>query len=445
MDKDKQLKQLFELLKIKSISTNPRYKPEMKRAISYLQKLLKSMDFKTKILKGLVNDALFAQKIVDPKFPTVLFYGHYDVQPPEPLDKWISQPFNPEIRKGYLFARGADDDKGQLMIHLMAIQKLSKEGTLPVNIKFILEGEEELGSNSVPMFAKKYAKNILKCDYLVVSDSEMISKGNPSLDISLRGIIYTEVSLETAKQDLHSGSFGGVVQNPANALSVMISKLKDENGKVKIPGFYDNVLAKEKLPSTKGIKITKEKILKDAKVFGIGGGEKKLGLKERMWFRPTLDVNGIKSGFIEEGQKTIIPSKALAKISMRLVPNQDPNKIYELFEKYIKKITPKNCKLKIIKYAGSNPYLAPTNNPIYKIMKQSLKEVFKKDPVFIGVGGSIGFVPIMAKTLDVPCILVGFGLPTGNLHAPNENLYLKNYFGGIETIYRFLKKLGKNE
>jgi acetylornithine deacetylase/succinyl-diaminopimelate desuccinylase-like protein len=433
------LKPLLDLLKIASISTGAKYAPEMTKAVSFLSTKLKGMGFAVQILSGLKHKAIFAQKIINPKLPTVLIYGHYDVQPPEPLNAWITPPFEPTIRGGKVFARGASDDKGQLMIHIMAVEKLlaQTKNTPPINIKFIIEGEEEIGSISIPQIAKKYAKSLLKCDFLIVSDSEMPARNQPSLDVSLRGVVYMEVILKTAKQDLHSGSFGGVAENPANLLIQLIAKMKNEKGKVLIPGFYKGVVDPKKYPFINKFKITQKEIIKEGKLLLLGGGEPNFTLNERRWFRPTLDINGLSSGFEEEGQKTIIPSQAMAKISMRLVPNQDPREIVKLFSDFVKKHVPKGVGLKIIEHASSYPYIAPVDNPIYSRMATVLTKNFGKKPVMIGVGGSIGFVPIVAKALRVPCVLVGFGLYDDQIHSPNENFKLKNYTKGIQTMIDF--------
>ncbi len=444
-NKQSLLDPLLHLLRIPSVSTQEKYLPEMEAARHYLVDLFKSLGFKTKILKGKKHDAIYSELITNNKLPTVLIYGHYDVQPPEPLNEWKTPPFQPRIKGDTVFARGATDNKGQHMIHIMAIKELQKRqnSKLPINVKFIIEGEEEIGSISIEDLAKKYAKNLLKCDYLMVSDTGMPGKGKPSIDIGLRGLVYTEISLQTAKHDLHSGEYGGLAQNPANLLAQLISKLKDENGRVLIPGFYDDVkvLSGKELKELKKVEKTKDQIIKEGELFGIGGGEEKYSVGQRKWTRPTLDVNGMWSGYTEEGSKTIIPAKASAKISMRLVPNQDNDKIYSLFEKYVKKLVPSSVKLEIVRHADCLPYIAPTNDLVFTLMKQSIKKVFGKDPVYKRVSGSIGFVPIMAKALNVPCLMVGFALPGDNAHAPNEHFSLTNYYKGIEIMSNFYKSL----
>ena len=316
---------------------------------------------------------------------------------------------------------------------------------LPVNFKFLIEGEEEVGSPSIDTLAKKYSGNLFKCDYLMVSDTGM-RPGQPCIDIGLRGLVYTEVKIQTAKHDLHSGECGGIAVNPVNLLARVISKLKNENGKVQIPGFYDDVnkLSKKELYELKKVQKSAEDEIKDGELFGIGGGEEKYTLGERKWTQPTLDVNGIWGGYQGKGSKTIIPAHASAKISMRIVPNQDNDKIFSSFEKYVKSLVPKWVKLEIARHSDCLPYIAPTDHPVFDLMSKSLKKVYGKNPIFKRVSGSIGFVPIMAKSLKVPVLMVGFALPGANIHAPNEHYSLSNYFKGIEVMEDFYANLAKS-
>ena len=439
------LNPLLESLRIPSVSTQHEYRKDMEKMRVYLIKLFSSLGFQTKILKGNKHDAVFAELTTHRSLPTVLIYGHYDVQPPDPLDEWKSPPFKPVIRQGEIYARGVADNKGQHMIHIMALRKLlSNDQKLKVNFKFLIEGEEEIGSVSIESLAKKYAKNLLKCDYLMVSDTAM-SKGQPGIDIGLRGLVYTEISIKTAKHDLHSGVYGGISENPVNLLSHLISKLKDGKNRILIPGFYNDVanINADELKNIKLIQITKEKLIKEGGLFNIGGGEIKFSLGERKWTQPTLDVNGIWGGYQEEGSKTIIPAKAGAKISMRLVPNQDNDRIYNYFEKYVRSLLPKWVKVEIIRHADCLPYIAPVDHPIFGQMRNSLKKVYGKEPIYKRVSGSIGFVPIMAKALNVPVLMVGFCLSGSNIHAPNEHLNLENYFKGIEVMTDFYTNLDK--
>lgn len=419
----------------------------MKAARQFLVNTLKDLGFETQILKGKKHDLVFAERTENTKLPTVLIYGHYDVQPPEPLNKWLTEPFKPTIKKDLIFGRGAADNKGQIMIHIATVKKLLTElgGKLPVNFKFIIEGEEEIGSISIDSITKKYATNLLKCNYLVVSDTEMPKKNQPSIDTSLRGLMYSEITIQTAQHDLHSGLFGGIAENPINVLSRIIADLKGEDGFVNIPGFYDDVvgLTKNEVKDYRKVQVTSKDLIAEGTLYGIGGGEAGFSLNELRWARPTLDVNGIWGGYQEEGSKTIIPYCASAKISTRLVPNQKPEKIFRLLEKRIKKLTPKTCHVKVTYLASCLPYKAPIGDMVLNTMKASLKKSFKKEPILKGVGGSIGFVPIVAKALKVPCLLVGFALPDDNVHAPNEHFSLTHYFKGIETMVDFYTNLGK--
>lgn len=444
MDKTKLIEPLIQFLQIPSISTQSIHEEDMIKAREYLVKLFKSLNFKTKILKGKKHDAVYSELMIDKSLPTVLIYGHYDVQPPDPLNEWRTGPFKPTIADNEIYARGSADNKGQHMIHIMAVSLLIKNGKPTANFKFIIEGEEEVGSPSIEYLAKKYAKNLFRCDYLMVSDTGM-RKNQPGIDIGLRGLLYTEVNIQTAKHDLHSGEYGGIADNPINLLSHLISNLKSKDGKVLIPHFYDDVavLTQKEIMDIKKIQKSKELLIKEGELFGVSEGQNKYSLGERKWTQPTLDVNGIWGGYREEGSKTIIPSVASAKISMRLVPNQNNDKVYSLFKKYVKTLTPKFAKVEIIRHADCLPYLAPTDHPIFGLMKESLRKTYKVDPIYKRVSGSIGFVPIMAKYLGVPVIMVGFCLSGSNIHAPNEHLNLPNYFKGIDVMIDFYSNLGK--
>lgn len=438
---------LKHLLAFKSISTQEEFLLDMEKARHFLSDIFTEMGFETKELKGKKHPALFAQKIVDKKLPTVLIYGHYDVQPPEPLEEWKTPPFEPTIKGDNIYARGSTDDKGQVMVHIMAAKKMVDElgDNLPVNFKFIIEGEEEIGSISVESLVKKYGKTLFKCDYILVSDSEMIGPGRPAIDIGLRGLVYAEVFVETGKHDLHSGQFGGVAENPAVVLVRILSQLKDKNNRITIPRFYNSVMppTKKELREYKALGATAEQLKKEGQFFALGGGESKYSLNERRWSRPTLDINDLTSGYQGEGSKTIIPYQASAKVSIRIVPNQDPKKVYLAFEKYIKKLAPSNVKVRVLYHADALPYKAPTDHPIFETMKKSLKKAFGKEALFQGVGGSIGFIPVTANALKVPCLIIGFGLPDDDLHAPNEHFSLKNYQQGIKAMTDFYSQLGK--
>lgn len=444
MTNEELLNPLLEFLKIPSISTLLERKPDMIQAQDFLINLFESMGLSAFTIPGKKHDAVYAFKNQDLRLPTVLIYGHYDVQPEDPLDEWKTAPFEPIVKDNAIYARGVTDNKGQFMAHVMAIKSLiERDGKLPVNIKFLIEGEEEIGSVSVAEMAKTHADKLFSCHYLIVSDSEMYAKGRPSIDISLRGLLYTEIEIETSEQDLHSGQFGGVADNPANILANVIMQLKDEGGRVYIPDFYEYVIwpTKEELADYKSLGTTATQIMEEGHFYGIGGGEHEYSLNERRWSRPTLDVNGIWGGYQGEGSKTIIPSRASAKISMRLVPNQDPNFIYEKFEDHVRSLIPPYARVSIKRLADALPYKAPTTDPSFGLLKSCLKEVWGVDPVYTGVGGSIGFVPVLANALKVPCLMVGFGLPDDNLHSPNEKLNLENYYNGIKVMMKFLTDL----
>lgn len=443
MDNKRLLEPLVQLLKIPSISTQVDHLKDMKAARNYLAKLFSSLGFKTKFLRGLKHDAVYSELITDKKLPTVLIYGHYDVQPPDPLNEWKTPPFEPTFKGDEVYARGAADNKGQHMIHIMTIKKLiTKNEKLKVNFKFLIEGEEEVGSPSIESLAKKYAKNLFKCDYLMVSDTGM-RKGQPGIDIGLRGLVYTEVRIQTAEHDLHSGEYGGIAENPINLLGQLITRLKDESNRVLIPGFYKDVrpLTGKQISEIKSVQKSKEDLMKEGGLFCIGGGEGKYTLGERKWTQPTLDINGIWGGYQGEGSKTIIPSTVSAKISMRLVPNQNNDKVFKSFERYIKTLVPKWVKLDIVRHADCLPYIAPTEHPVFEHMSKSLKKVYGKKPIYKRVSGSIGFVPIMARALKVPVIMVGFALPGSNIHGPNEHFNVSNYLRGIEVMEDFYTHL----
>lgn len=443
MNRQELLTPLIDFLKIPSISMQAEYKNDMAMARAFLVNIFNSIGCDTKILKGEKHDAVFASLIIDKKLPTVLIYGHYDVQPPDPLDEWKTPPFKPTIKLGKIYARGSADNKAQHMIHIMAVKNLiQKSKKLKINCKFLIEGEEEVGSTSISNLAKKYADNLLKCDYLIVSDTGM-RPGQPCIDIGLRGLVYTEIKIQTAKHDLHSGECGGIAENPINLLAHVISKLKDKNAKVQIPGFYKDVkiLSEKELAELNKVQKSTDEELRDGELYGIGGGEEGYTLGERKWTQPTLDVNGIWGGYQGKGSKTIIPSYAAAKISMRLVPNQDNDKVFLSFERYVKTLIPKWVKIEIIRYSDCLPYIAPTNHPVFKLMAQCLKNVYGKNPIFKRMSGSIGFVPIMAKALKVPVLMIGFALPGAKIHSPNEHFSLSNYYKGIAVMEDFYNAL----
>jgi acetylornithine deacetylase/succinyl-diaminopimelate desuccinylase-like protein len=381
-----------------------------------------------------------------PGKPTVIVYGHYDVQPADPLDQWISPAFEPTVRDGKLFARGATDDKGQVFTHIKSLEAWTRAaGQPPVNAKFIVEGEEEVGSKNLWNFVEKY-RDRLKADALVVSDTSMLAKGVPSVTYGLRGLNYYQIEVTGPGVDLHSGVFGGPAPNPLRAVCELFAQLHDKKNHVAIPGFYKDVapLSKKERKALNSLPWKKKDFLKT--VGGPGPGfhpEKGYSIVEQLWCLPTLELNGIWGGYIGEGAKTVIPSKAYAKFSTRLVPKQDPNKIAKLVEKHLRKLLPKTYTMKFEVLSMGKPWAAPYDHPYFQAAHSALEKGFGKRAVFIREGGSIPFVTQMYDTFKVPCILLGFGLPDENAHAPNEHIYLENYFGGIKAVAHFYQELGK--
>jgi acetylornithine deacetylase/succinyl-diaminopimelate desuccinylase-like protein len=389
-----------------------------------------------------MHPLVYGESLRAPGKPTVLFYGHYDVQPAEPLELWTSPAFEPTVRDGNLFGRGTADDKGQVHIHLKALEALLKtSGTLPLNVKVMIEGEEEVGSVNLWEFVQKNRER-LKADALVVSDTSMLAKGVPSITYGLRGLNYYQIELTGPAQDLHSGVFGGAVPNPLTILCETIAKLHDKNFRVTVPGFYDDVatLSKQERKALNSLPWKEKEFRKTVGAPGLDG-EKGFTIVERLWTRPTLEVNGIWGGYMGEGAKTVIPSKAYAKISTRLVPKQEPAKIAKLVEKHIRKLLPKSVTCKFEVLSTGKPWVAPYSNPIFQKAIHALESGFGKKAVFIREGGSIPFVTQMHDTFKVPCVLMGFGLPDENAHAPDEHIALENYFGGIKAVALFYQQL----
>ncbi len=440
------ISELKDFLRLQSISSSPFHVGEVKKTAEYLKSHLISIGLKnTEIITTEKHPLVYSEWLCAPGKPTILFYGHYDVQPPEPLELWHSEPFDPIIKDDKIWARGATDDKGQLFTHLKALESFVKtKGSLPVNIKIILEGEEEVGSESLEKFLEdNYEK--LKCDAIVISDTSMYAPGEPAITYGLRGLCYMQIDLEGPTRDLHSGTFGGAVDNPINVLAHIIAKLKDEDGRVLIPGFYDDVIevTDEERNNFKKLKITEKDIIAETGVPKCKPSENR-DIYEAMTSRPTLDCNGIWGGYQGEGAKTIIPSKAGAKISMRLVANQNPKKIAKLFTKYVKSIAPKTVKIKVSELHGGMPSLVSIDNKYMKIAKDSLKFAFKKDTKFIKEGGSIPVVTTLQKKLKAPALLMGFGLDSENLHSPNEHFSLDSFKKGIIAISKFVFEVGNS-
>lgn len=440
-NKERFLEELFGLIRIPSISSEVSHKEDMIRAAGYWKDaLLRAGAAKAEIIPTEGNPVVYGELIIDPSKPTVLVYAHYDVMPVDPIELWNSPPFEPEIRDGKIFARGADDDKGQSFMQAKAFEYLVKSGTLPCNVKFMIEGEEEIGSVHLGKFCDDY-KEMLKADVILVSDTSMIAPDIPSITSGLRGLSYMEVEVTGPNKDLHSGLFGGAVANPANILVSMIASLKDDKQRITIPGFYDDVL---ELSMEERQKMAKAPFNLEAykKALDINEicGEEGYTTPERTGIRPTLDINGIWGGYTGEGAKTVIPSKAYAKISMRLVPNQDHHKISRLFEDHFKKIAPPYVKVKVTALHGGQGYVSPTDMPAYRAAEKAYEKSFGKVPVPVRSGGSIPIISTFEEKLGIKSILMGFGLESDAIHSPNENYPLDQFFKGIETItyfYRF--------
>jgi acetylornithine deacetylase/succinyl-diaminopimelate desuccinylase-like protein len=441
--RDQHLTELCEFLRIPSVSAKSEHKPDIERAARWVADNLGTAGFKTiQIVPTNLHPLVHAESLEAPGKPTILFYGHYDVQPAEPLDLWTSPAFEPTVRNGRLFGRGTADDKGQVHIHLKALEALKKvNGKFPINVKVLIEGEEEVGSVSLWDYVQKN-KEKLKADALVVSDTSMLAKGVPSITYGLRGLNYYQIELTGPARDLHSGVYGGAVPNPLTILAELFAKLHDKNFRVTVPGFYDHV-AKVSTVERKALNSLPWKKRDFEKAVGAAGyaGEKGFTTVERLWTRPTLELNGIWGGYLGEGAKTVIPSKAYAKFSTRLVPHQEPHKIAKLVEKHIRKLLPKTVACKFDVLSTGKPWSASYHAPIFAKAQTALEKGFGSKAVFIREGGSIPFVTQMHDTFKVPCVLIGFGLPDENAHAPDEHLALENYFGGIKAIAHFYADL----
>ncbi len=434
------LEELFELIRIPSVSSKDDHKEHMYTAAEWIkEKLIKEGADHAEVMETEGHPVVYGEKILDASLPTVLIYGHYDVQPAEPFDLWKSPPFEPEVRDGRIYARGANDDKGQMFMHFKAFEYMLKTNQLPCNVKFMIEGEEEIGSPSLENFCKAH-KEKLSADVILVSDTSMLSPDTPSITTGLRGLAYMEVEVTGPSHDLHSGLYGGAVDNPLNVLCEMIAKLRDENNHITIPGFYDDVeeLSKEEREEMarapfdleafkKGINIKKE------------AGEKGYSTMERTGIRPSLDVNGIWGGYTEPGAKTILPSKASAKISMRLVPHQESKKIEQLFKDYFESIAPETVKVKVEFLHGGEGYVSPTDTVAYQAASKAFETTYGIKPVPVRSGGSIPIISLFEKVLGLKSILMGFGLDSDAIHSPNENYSLEQFRKGIETIPYFYK------
>ena len=452
-NKERFLDELIELLKIPSISADSAYKKDvLKTAEAVKKQLAKAGCDSVEICETPGYPIVYGEKIIDKKLPTILVYGHYDVQPPDPLNLWDSPPFEPVIKKtklhpeGAIFARGSCDDKGQMYMHVKALEYMTKTDQLPCNVKFMIEGEEEVGSSSLGWFVSKNKKKLAN-DVILISDTGMIAKDVPSITTGLRGLSYVEVEVTGPNRDLHSGLYGGAVANPINVLTKMIASLHDKNNHITIPGFYDDVekLSKKEREKMAEAPFSLENYKKALDIDAVYG-EKGYSTNERNSIRPTLDVNGIWGGYIGEGAKTVIASKAFAKISMRLVPNQDWKKITELFTKHFESIAPEGVRVKVKPHHGGQAYVTPIDSLGYKAAEKAYEETFGKTPIPQRSGGSIPIVALFEKELKSKTILMGFGLDSDAIHSPNEHFGIWNYLKGIETIpqfYHYFTELSK--
>lgn len=439
-NKDRFLNELFDLIRIPSISSDPNHKEDMYKAAEYWkQTILKAGGDKAEIYDTEGHPVVYGEKMIDPDLPTVMIYGHMDVMPVDPLEEWDTEPFEPVVKDGFIYARGADDDKGQSFMHAKAFEYMVQNDALPCNVKFMIEGEEEIGSANLVSFCEQH-KDMLQADVILVSDTTMIAQDKPSVTTGLRGLSYMEVEVTGPNRDLHSGLYGGAVDNPINILAKMIASLQDENRHITIPGFYDDVYeyTEEEREKLNKAPFNLEEYKKSIGVDEVAG-EKGYTSIERTGIRPSLDVNGIWGGYTGEGAKTVLPSKAHAKISMRLVPKQKSKKIGELFEKHFKSIAPASVKVNVKYLHGGEGYAAPPSGVEFKAASKAIEEAFGKEPVPVNSGGSIPIISEFERVLGIKSILMGFGLESDAIHSPNENYPLWNFYKGIETLPLFFK------
>lgn len=444
--REKFLEELLELLRIPSVSADPAYKGEVARTAEAVADSLKKAGCKhVEIVPTAGHPIVFGEHIINPDWPTVLVYGHYDVQPADPLELWDSPPFEPVVKKtdihpeGAIFARGSCDDKGQMFMHVKAFEAMLASDALPCNVKFMIEGEEEVGSAHLGEFCENN-KEKLACDVILISDTSVIANDIPSITVGLRGLSYVEVEVTGPNKDLHSGVYGGAVANPAQVLCEMIASMKDDSKHIVIPGFYDDVMEVSLAERAEMDKAPFDRA-EYMKSLGVRDtmGERGYTINEQTSIRPTLEVNGIWGGYIGEGAKTVLPSKAFAKISMRLVPNQSSEKITQLFSDYFNSIAPDSVTVKVKPHHGGEAAVTPTDTPEYRAAAMAMKEAYGKDPIPVRGGGSIPIVALFEKVLNVKTVLMGFGLDSDDIHSPNEHYGLFNYYKGIETIPYFYK------
>ena len=440
------LDEMKALLRIPSISTAPGHKADCRRAAEVLVAELKRIGMdNAQLIETEGHPLVYADWLHAAGKPTVLAYAHYDVQPPDPLDEWLSPPFEPTERDGNIYARGAVDDKGQLVAQVKALESLlAASGALPVNVRVLFEGEEEVGGEGIARYVASKPPQ-LKADFALVSDTEMFAPGLPTLCVGLRGMIYTEIEVRGARTDLHSGMYGGAAPNPFIALAQILARLKDEHGHILIPGFYDGIIppSPEELAAWQSLPFDEEQY----RIAEVGSrqlvGEAGYSVLERTWARPTLDVHGMPGGFTGEGAKTVIPAKAAAKVSMRLVPGMTPARAFALYKSYVEQVAPRAVDVTVRLIHSGDPCLVPVDNPYIQAATSALREVWGRETVFIRSGGSIPIVGDFARHLGLPSVMMGFGLPDDNLHAPNEKFHLKNFALGIESLIRFLEEAGR--
>jgi acetylornithine deacetylase/succinyl-diaminopimelate desuccinylase-like protein len=443
---DRFLEELFALLRVPSISTLPEHAGDVRHAAELLVAELNRIGMENvRLIDTAGHPLVYADWLHAAGKPTCLCYAHYDVQPAEPLDEWHSPPFEPTVRDGNVYARGAVDDKGQLYIQLKALESLLKaDGKLPLNVRVILEGEEEVGGEAIAKFVAEHPED-LKADFALISDTEMFAPDLPTLCVGLRGMIYTEIEARGAKTDLHSGIYGGAAPNPFVALAQIIAQLKDADGRILIPGFYDKVAkpSPDELKAWQSLPFDEEHYRKSEVGSSVLTGEPGYSVLERTWARPTLDVHGMPGGFIGAGAKTVIPAKAVAKVSMRLVPDMTPRESFALYKKFVESLQPRGIELEVRLIHAGDPIVIGTDNPYVKAAEKALHEVWHQDTVFIRSGGSIPIVGDFERNLHIPSVMMGFGLPDDNLHAPNEKFHIANFYRGIDSLIFFLEEVGK--
>ena len=441
--RDRFIADLTELLRIPSISTLPEHRGDMRRAAEHMRGRLHDLGFTTEIITGAGHPLVYAEWLHAPGKPTVLVYGHYDVQPVDPLDLWETPPFEPAVRDGNIYARGSADDKGQVMVSIAAAESLLRTtGSLPINVKFLIEGEEESGGEMVTAYVREHGTR-LQADVAQIADGSMFAPGIPTIDTGLRGTVYTEVTARGAASDLHSGNYGGVAPNPLNALAHIIAGLKGRDGRICIPGFYDDVVMPpdDVLRSWAALPLEDESLRREIGATELVG-EPGFTSLQRLWARPTLDVHGIAGGFTAEGAKTVIPAEATAKISMRIVPNQEVDDVFDAFRRYVFALAPPGITLDVRFLHGSNAVVVPAESPFVAAAGAALEETFGRPAVRARSGGSIPVVGLIRDVLGIDTVLMGWGLPDDNLHAPNEKLCLQNFFDGIDATVRFWRAAG---